>query len=81
MPIVFAPQGENLRVIRVLADDKTKKHLENLGITIGAELTVLSVSGGSVIVMVKDSRLALDKGVATKILVAVSGGYYATQTQ
>lgn len=71
MPIVFAPQGENLRVIRVLADDKTKKHLENLGITIGAELTVLSVSGGSVIIMVKDSRLALDKGVATKILVAV----------
>lgn len=71
MPIVFAPQGENLRVIRVLADDKTKKHLENLGITIGAELTVLLVSGGSVIVMVKDSRLALDKGVATKILVAV----------
>lgn len=71
MPIVFAPQGENLRVIRVLADDKTKKHLENLGITIGAEFTVLSVSGGSVIVMVKDSRLALDKGVATKILVAV----------
>lgn len=71
MPIVFAPQGENLRVIRVLADDKTKKHLENLGITIGAELTVLSVSGGSVIVMVKDSRLALDKGVASKILVAV----------
>lgn len=71
MPIVFAPQGENLRVIRVLADDKTKKHLENLGITVGAELTVLSVSGGSVIVMVKDSRLALDKGVASKILVAV----------
>lgn len=71
MPIVFAPQGENLRVIRVLADDKTKKHLENLGITVGSELTVLSVSGGSVIVTVKDSRLALDKGVATKILVAV----------
>ncbi len=71
MPIVFAPQGENLRVIRVMADEKTKKHLENLGITVGSELTVLSVSGGSVIVMVKDSRLALDKGVATKILVAV----------
>lgn len=71
MPIVFAPQGENLRVIRVLADEKTKKHLESLGITIGSQLTVLSVSGGSIIVMVKDSRLALDKGVATKILVAL----------
>ena len=71
MPIVFAPQGENLRVIRVLADDKTKKHLENLGITRGAEVTVGAGSGGSGSVMVKDSRLALDKGVATKILVAV----------
>lgn len=71
MPIVFAPQGENLRVIRVLADEKTKKHLESLGITIGSQLTVLSVSGGSIIVMVRDSRLALDKGVATKILVAL----------
>ncbi len=71
MPIVFAPPGENLRVIRVLADEKTKKHLESLGITIGSQLTVLSVSGGSIIVMVRDSRLALDKGVATKILVAL----------
>ncbi len=71
MPIVFAPQGEILRVIRVLADDKTKKHLENLGITVGSQLTVLSVSGGSVIVMARDSRLALDKGIATKILVAL----------
>lgn len=71
MPIVFAPQGENLRVIRVLADEKTKKHLESLGITIGSQLTVLSVSGGSIIVMVRDSRLALDKGIATKILVAL----------
>ncbi len=71
MPIVFAPQGEDLRVIRVLADEKTKKHLESLGITVGSQLTVLSVSGGSIIVMVRDSRLALDKGVATKILVAL----------
>ncbi len=71
MPVVFAPQGEILKVIRVLADEKTKKHLENLGITVGAQITVLSAGGGSVIVMVKDSRLALDKSVATKILVAI----------
>lgn len=71
MPIVFAPQGEELRVIKILTDEKTKKHLENLGITIGSELIVTSVSGGSVIVSVRDCRLALDRGVATKILVAV----------
>ncbi len=69
MPVVFAPQGKKLRVIKVLAEEKTKKHLENLGITIDSELVVLSEGGGSVIVSVKDSRLALDKDLATKILV------------
>ena len=69
MPIVFAPQGKKLKVIKVLAEEKTKKHLENLGITIDSELIVLSEGGGSVIVSVKDSRLALDRELATKILV------------
>ena len=71
MPIVLAPTNIPLKIVRISADDKTKKHLESLGITIGSQLTVLSVSGGSIIVMVRDSRLALDKGVATKILVAL----------
>lgn len=71
MPIIFAPQGETVKVIRVLTDAKTKRHLENLGITVGAELRVLSVGGGSIIVLVRQSRFALDKSVATKILVAV----------
>lgn len=69
MPIVFAPQGKKLKVIKVLTEEKTKKHLENLGITIDSELIVLSEGGGSVIVSVKDSRLALDRELATKILV------------
>ena len=70
MPIVFAPQGKKLRVIKILAEKKKKKHLENLGITIDSDLSVLSSSGGSIIVLVKDSRLALDKDLATKIFVA-----------
>lgn len=69
MPIVVAPIGENLRVVRILTDDKTKKHLESLGITIDSRLAVLSHSGGSIILYVKDGRLALDKNLATKILV------------
>ena len=69
MPVVFAPQGKKLRVIKVLAEEKTKKHLENLWITIDSELGVLSEGGGSVVGSVKDSRLALDKDLATKILV------------
>ncbi len=70
MPLVIAPLNEELRVIKILTDEKTKKHLESLGITIDSKLTVLSQSGGSSILIVKDGRLALDRNIATKIFVA-----------
>ena len=70
MPIVVAPIGKTLRVVKILADEKTKRHLSNLGITIDSAISVISESGGSVICLVKDGRLALDKFMATKILVA-----------
>ena len=69
MPVVIAPVEKPLKVIRILTDEKTKKHLESLGITINSELSVLSESGGSIILLVKDGRLALDKVLATKIMV------------
>ena len=68
MPIALAPLNQTLRVVKILADEKTKKHLESLGITIDSMITVLSHSG--TIVLVKDGRLALDSDIATKILVA-----------
>ncbi len=70
MPLVIAPLNKELRVIKILTDEKTKKHLASLGITIDSKLTVLSQSGGSSILIVKDGRLALDRNIATKILVA-----------
>ena len=70
MPIVVAPIGRDLRVVKILADEKTKKHLSNLGITVDSTLQVLSSSGGTVIVMVMNGRLALDRNLSTKILVA-----------
>lgn len=70
MPLTLAPETQPLRVVKVLAEEKTKKHLESLGITVNSTLTLLSRSGGSIILMVKDGRLALDRDIATKILVA-----------
>lgn len=70
MPLIVAPLGKELRIIKIMADDKTKKHLENLGITVNAVLSIVQQSGGSVICLVKDGRLALDKQIATKILVS-----------
>lgn len=70
MPLVMAPTGRDLKIVRILTDDKTKKHLESLGIAIDSTISLISVSGGSVICLIKDGRLALDKEMARKILVA-----------
>ena len=70
MPIVLAPLDQDLKVVKILADEKTKKHLESLGITINSTIKVLSKSGGNVICIVKDGSLALDSNLSTKILVA-----------
>ena len=70
MPIVLAPLNAGLKIVQIVADDKTKKHLENLGVTMGGEITVLSSSGGAVVVKVKDGRIALDTVLSKKIFVA-----------
>lgn len=71
MPIVLAPLFKRLSVTRIIADDKLKRHLENIGLSVNSEVEVLSVSGGSIICRVKDGRLAIDKQMATKIFVTV----------
>lgn len=71
MPLIFAPINVLLRVVKMHVDDKLKRHLENLGISVNSELEVLSQSGGSVICRVKDGRIALDRDMATRIFVAV----------
>lgn len=70
MPIALAPINQELKVVRVLADDKTKKHLESLGILVNSSLTIISSVNGGVVVAVKEGRLALDHSIASKILVA-----------
>ncbi len=70
MPIVIAPVNRELKIVRIAADEKLKKHLESLGITINGAITVLSASGGSVVCKIKDGRVALDRDLSTKIFVA-----------
>jgi len=70
MPISMAPVGREMRVTKIVADEKVKKHLESLGITIDSILVVIQASSGNVILKVKDGRLALDRTLANKIFVA-----------
>lgn len=70
MPIAIAPLDTELTIIKVLVDDKTKKHLESLGVVIGGKINVISVHKGNAICIVKGVRLALNGDIAKKILVA-----------
>ena len=40
MPIVIAPQNKELKIVRIAADENTKKHLENLGITLNSLIII-----------------------------------------
>jgi len=70
MPLVLAPTGQEIKIVKIIADEKTRKHLANLGVIVDSAITVLSSNGGSVLCMVKSGRLALDRATASHIFVA-----------
>ena len=69
MPLTLANIGEENMIRRVGGKQEVKKHLEDLGFVAGSRVTVISMLGGNVIVNVKDSRIAVSKEMAQKIMV------------
>lgn len=69
MPLSMAKEGELNTIKRVGGKAETKKFLENLGFVVGATVTVISEISGNIIVNIKDSRIAIGKDMAVKILV------------
>lgn len=69
MPLTMVGIGEESIIKRVGGKEETKRLLENLGFVTGGTVTVVSAIGGSIIVNVKDTRVAIGKDMANKILV------------
>lgn len=69
MPLTLANTGEENIIKKVGGNPETRKFLENLGFVAGSAVTVVSEIGGNVIVNVKDSRVAVSKEMACKIMV------------
>jgi len=69
LPLVAAPLGGEVRVAKVAAEDKVKRHLENLGILAGQTITPMSDNMGNTVIRVKESRLVVNNGLAAKIFV------------
>ena len=69
MPLVMANAGEENIIRRVGGSPEMKKHLEDMGFTVGGAVTVMNVIGGNLIVKVKESRVAISREMAQKIMV------------
>ena len=69
MPLTMASPGEENIIRKVGGSPDTRKFLENLGFVAGGTVTVISEISGNVIVNVKDSRVAVSKEMACKIMV------------
>lgn len=62
-------EGETNVIKKIGGKEETRKFLENLGFVTGGVVTVVSEIGGNLIVNVKDSRVAIGKDMANKIMV------------
>ncbi len=69
MPLSMVKEGEPNVIKKVGGKDETRKFLENLGFVTGSTVTVISQMGGNMIVNIKDSRVAIGKDMANKIMV------------
>ena len=69
MPLTMADQGEPVTIHKITGKDELRQHLAELGFVVDETVTVVSRLGGNLIVQVKDSRVALDRDMANRILV------------
>ena len=69
MPLSLAPTGEVNTVKMVKGKDETRRFLSNLGFVEGGKVTVISEMGENLIVNVKDTRIALSRDMASRIMI------------
>mgnify|MGYP004514049919 FL=1 len=69
MPLSLASVGEENTIKHVGGSQEVRQHLENLGFVVGGSVTIVNTLSGNVIVNVKESRVAISKEMARKIMV------------
>ena len=69
MPLMYAEKGKPQIIRKIGGSPEVKKHLEDLGFTVGGEASVISALGENLIVKVKESRVAVSEELARRIMV------------
>ncbi|MEL7622861.1 MAG: FeoA family protein [Clostridiales bacterium] len=70
MPLTMAKTGESVTIRKITGKDEIRRHLAELGFVVDSTVTVVNEMGGSLIMQVKDSRIALDKTMANRIMIS-----------
>ncbi len=69
MPLTMAGPSETVTIRKITGKDEVRQHLAELGFVVDSDVTVVTQLGGSLIVQVKDSRVALDRSMANRIMI------------
>ena len=69
MPLSMAGLGEQLTIRKITGKDEVRQHLAELGFVVDSTVTVVNEIAGNLILQVKQSRIALDKTMANRIMV------------
>ena len=69
MPLTMAKAGETVTIRKITGTDEVRLHLAELGFVVDSQVTIVNEIAGNLIVQVKESRLALDKTMANRIMV------------
>ena len=68
MPLTMAKAGETVTIKKITGKDEVRQHLAELGFVVDSEVTVVNEIAGNLILQVKESRIALDKTMANRIM-------------
>ncbi|HJD21862.1 MAG TPA: ferrous iron transport protein A [Candidatus Gemmiger faecigallinarum] len=69
MPLSMAKPGETVTIRKITGRDEVRQHLAELGFVVDSEVTVVNELGGSLILQVKDCRVALDRQMANRVMI------------
>ena len=69
MPLTMAKAGDTVTIRKITGKDEVRLHLAELGFVVDSQVTIVNEIAGNLIVQVKESRLALDKTRANRIMI------------
>lgn len=69
MPLTMAKTGETVTIRKITGRDEVRQHLAELGFVVDSDVTVVNEAAGNLILQVKDSRIALDRTMANRVMI------------